>query len=188
MRDEDQGAGAAEESASETEAADPNTREIGGVTYRTQPIGFSKGLPLLKRLVDILAPIAAAALRGGSVRGQFANVLDVAPQAFTEKDLERFAEAFGPLSAYLDEATGKWVTLVKNPKIDNRERHFTGRYGEFMQWLVFCIEVNFAGFFSGAIKQSGDGNPLQALTDMIAPKPKSPKSPASDSGTTSNTA
>lgn len=161
-----------------------NEREIDGVTYRVQPLAFSAGLPILKRLIDIVAPIAAAALRGGSANGMYANVLDVAPQAFTEKDLERFADAFGPRSQYLNDA-GQWVTLIKNAKVDNRETHFTGRYLAFMRWLIFCVEVNFAGFFNGATKEGeSDESPIKRILKMVAPE----KSKPSDSGTHSNIA
>jgi hypothetical protein len=164
-------------------------KEIGGVTYRTRPLAFSVGLPLLKRLIDVVAPVVAAGLRGGRAQAA-ANILDVLPQAFTEKDVERFADAFGKVSQYLDADSGQWVTLIKNPKIDNRERHFTGRYLEFMQWLFFCVEVNFAGFFGGATKAKSEGDEgdpetvLDRLLNMVAPKKA--KSPASDSGTASS--
>lgn len=174
----------AEEASPQPEGV--SEKEIGGVTYRTRPLAFSVGLPLLKRLIDVVAPVIAAGLRGGRAQAA-ANILDVLPQAFTEKDIDRFADAFGKVSQYLDDS-GQWVTLVKNAKIDNRERHFTGRYLEFMQWLFFCCEVNFAGFFGGATKQSKEGSDpdetvLDRLLNMVAPKTKSP---ASDSGKTSS--
>lgn len=163
----------------------PNEREIDGFTYKVQPLAFSTGLPILKRLIEIVAPIAAAALRGGSALDRAAGVLEVLPTAFTEHDLTVFRIAFGPRSHYLRE-DGVWVPLVKNAKIDQQEAHFTGRYYAFIRWIVFCCEVNFAGFFGGATT-STDGNPMQTLLNMVTPKP-SATSPNSDSGTGSSTA
>jgi hypothetical protein len=167
-----------------------NEKEIGGVTYRTTPLAFSVGLPLLKRLIDIVAPVAAAALRGPTEAHMVANILETLPQLLTEKDLDRFANAFGPVSSYLNDA-GQWVSLVKNAKVDNREIHFTGRYLEFMQWLLFCVEVNFKGFLGGVTKadseKENEESPLKRLLAMVAPQAEV-KSRGSDSGTTSNTA
>jgi hypothetical protein len=163
-------------------------KEIGGITYRTRHLPFSTGLPLLKRLIDVVAPVIAAGLRGGRQYAA-ANILDVLPTAFTEKDLDRFADAFGKVSQYLND-DGQWVTLVKNSKIDNREKHFTGRYLEFMQWLFFCCEVNFSSFFGGAAKGK-EGEEAETVLDrllrMVGAKAEKAQSSASDSGTTSNT-
>ena len=124
-------------------------REIGGVMYKTRPLPFDDGLPLLKRLIDIAAPLIAAGLRGGASPRGAANVLDVLPANLTLADINTFRKAFGAVSHYQNEG-GTWQGLPYDAKNNGQTIHFAGRYVEFAQWLAFCVEVNFAGFFTGA--------------------------------------
>ncbi len=123
-------------------------REINGVNYSVTPLPFGVGRKTLMRLVKIISPIAAAAFRGDN-----AGVFEALPLALTDDDVEYFAKIFGQQSRYLED--GNWKPLLPA----NQEMHFAGRYAEFVKWLVFSIEVNFGGFFSG---KSGEG-----LADLL---------------------
>lgn len=172
-----------------SDASAPNERDIGGVQYKCKPLGFSAGLPLLKRLLEIVAPVMAAGLRGQRAFDRMANVLDVLPTAFSLDDIARFSKAFGNCSHYLSES-GQWVLLLNNGKVNAQETHFTGRYDAFLKWLIFCIEVNFAGFFSGAMTATNgnEGETLNPFGEFMAMLKGSPqaKAASSVSGTTSS--
>lgn len=184
-----EGTGEASGGSEDASATADNEREIGSVNYRCNKLGFSVGLPLLKRLLEIAAPVMAAGLRGGRLPERLANVLDTLPTAFTLKDLQTFAQAFGNVSYYMAD-DGRWVLLVNNGKLNAQETHFTGRYAEFVQWLVFCIEVNFAGFFAGAMSETNEkaAENSNLFGNLMAILKGQAKSSSSDTGTSSNTA
>ncbi len=112
--------------------------EIDGVTYEAWPVPFKVGVPLLKRLIDIVAPIGSAVTRGGENA-----VFDVLPTAFTDKDVLAFARAFGTASRVKEGDV--YVPLLEA----KQDMHFAGAYPRFMKWLLFCVRVNFSGFSFG---------------------------------------
>jgi hypothetical protein len=113
-------------------------REIDGVMYEAWPLPFRVGMPLLKRTLDIIAPIGSAVMAGGDKA-----VFDVLPTAFTDSDVSRFAKAFGA-NARVKEGDA-WIPLMEA----KQDLHFAGAYPRFMKWLLFCMEVNFSGFTDG---------------------------------------
>lgn len=127
-------------------------REIGGVIYEVTPLPFGIGQKALMRFLRIAAPLLAAATgkdKDGVSVG--AAVMKEFPSIVSDSDLEYFSKVFGDTSRY--ESEGKRVPLV----VGNQEHHFAGRYYEYFQWLVFCLEVNFRGFFAGMMRAGNDG-------------------------------
>jgi len=146
------------------------TRDIDGTTYEVTPLPFGIGRKALKRTVDVLAPLVAAAFEGEGKAG-IGKVFDALPDALSDADLDFFSETFGNASRYLDTQTGNMVPLVKA----NQELHFAGEYLRFFKWLTFSLEVNFAGFFAGTAGKLD----LAALMAKLKPgQEKSPASPA----------
>ena len=48
---------------------------------------------------------------------------------------------------------------LKMPRLDGVfDEHFAGRYMEMVQWLAFCVQVNFQGFFKGS-SSAANGHP-----------------------------
>jgi hypothetical protein len=171
----------------EAESNSPfNEREIDGVTYRTVPLGFAQGLPILKRLMDIAAPALAATLRAGDggkaataaekkrqLAAMGAGLMAVLPSTLQTEDLTTFAKAFGAQSSYLND-DAKWCSLAKDA---DRNLHFTQRYMPFLRWLIFCVEVNFASFFSGIMAEvnarTAAAETTEGGSEVQAPSPSS---------------
>jgi hypothetical protein len=133
------------------------TKEIDGVTYEVTPLPFGVGQKALMRFLRIAAPLLAAATEESKNQMALgAAVMKAIPAVISEADLDYFSEQFGNYSRYAHD--GKMVPLVKV----NQETHFAGKYYEFFQWLVFCLEVNFSGFFAG-IMRGGSGAVLPEI-------------------------
>src|SRR5581483_3163331 len=152
------------------------TREIEGVTYTVTPVTFSIGRPAIMRLLKIVTPVVGAFYREGTQQEGIAAILETLPGVLCDADVIYFAETFGPHSTYAD--GDKQVPLV--PK--NQEQHFDGKFLEYFRWLIFCIEVNCAGFFGGGTS----GGALSALIGMTK-KPSTPTSGSTSSSGSSPT-
>jgi len=168
-------------------------REIDGVTYRTVPLGFAQGLPILKRLMDIAAPALAATLRAGDggkaataaekkkqLVAMGAGLMSVLPSTLQTDDLTTFAKAFGAQSSYLND-DAKWCSLLKDA---DRNVHFNQRYMPFLRWLIFCVEVNFASFFTGITSEVSAR--MAAAEETETTEESEVPSPASIPGSTSS--
>jgi hypothetical protein len=147
-------------------------RRIGDVNYRMNPVPFGIGRQLLMRLVAIVSPMIAGAMRaaqfadGGKTTllspESYAAIFDALPSALTDADVKRFAEEFGKASWFQD---GDNMVPLLTAKQDD---HFAGRYLEAVEWLAFGLEVNFAGFFAGV--RSGK---LGSLLKTVSPSTSS---------------
>ena len=118
-------------------------REIDGVMYKAWPIPFAKGRPALVRLLGIVGPVLSKITNAKSAEAASA-LFSALPASLTDADLTYFANLFGDASAYKT-IDGHWAPLVDK----TQATHFEGRYLAFFQWLGFCVEVNFSGFFTG---------------------------------------
>lgn len=152
-------------------------KEINGVRYKTRAVPQSKGLPVLKLLIDTLSPLGAAFLRGAIPADRVANALDVLPQVTPLAEIQRLAVLFGEHGAYFEE--GAWTPLDKGVQ----ELHFAANYVTFLQWLMWNIEVNFGNFFDGAKgAQSDVARILQMMGLQVPPTKPSPGTSDSSGG------
>jgi len=122
------------------------SRVIDGVTYRCWPVPFAAGRPLLVRAMRVMGPALSAAFeKADKPEAAMAAGLGRVTESLEDADVARFASTFGDASEYEDAETGKTVPLVER----NQSLHFAGRYGAFVAWLIFAMEVNgFDSFFS----------------------------------------
>lgn len=141
------------------------TKEIGGVTYRSWPLPWGVGRPLLIRTIELLAPLLGQVTQAGSNEEQAAALFGNLPKVLNDADLQAFARAFGQASKFTDAVTGNEVPLVES----NQANHFASKYLEFFQWLAFNMQVNFSGFFTG-LKSI---NVLDGLQNLMAPQASS---------------
>lgn len=142
-------------------------KEIGGVTYEAWPLVNDVGLPALLRLIRMMSPILAESIGAGTNKAAAAAaVISSLPSLLKDEDVLHFARLFGSCSRYRDEATGNMVPLVWQ----NQGMHFAGEYLRQLQWLTFCVEVNYGGFFSGI----GKGNPFADLMGTMGTAAASP--------------
>ena len=157
------------------------SKTIGDFTYEVTPLPFGVGRKALMRLVKIMSPVlagafsgqgnamSAAAATGASAKAasaaasaaSAAGAFGALPDAMTDADLEFFAKTFGDTTRFSSESNPKKLVLTS----DNQELHFAGRYLEFAQWLIFCIEVNYKGFFTGMGSLNGGGG----IGDLFSP-------------------
>lgn len=134
-------------------------KTIGGSMFSIVPLDFKRGKEGLMKLLGVIAPAIGAALSGG--RG----VMAVLGQPNLAAML---GDALGQLPAKLDPATLEWfetafgektMAEVGTPsitmKLDSegaRSMAFESLgYMAFFEWLAFCLEVNYGGFFGAAL-------------------------------------
>lgn len=121
-------------------------KEIDGVLYQVMPLPFGIGRPLLfNHVLPLIGPLAAAV-----ASKDYGTIFATICGKLTDAEVSRFADAFGKASHYRE--GDKWIPLVE----DTREVHFAARYLAFMRWLTFNIEVNYAPFFAGLVKDAAD--------------------------------
>lgn len=116
------------------------TRTIGSAFYAVNQLGALEGRKVLARLVAMFGGMVGAIGEGGKadlVRG-FSSLAN----AITEDQMEFFCDTFSP-----------WTQVTKDGKTrvlkDCFDDHFVANYGEMVEWLGFCLEVNFASFLGG---------------------------------------
>lgn len=132
------------------------TREIGGRKLTVTQLGTGDGLRLFFKLGKLVGPSVGTLLRqwqGKSVTKEVVGMAITELLAAIEwSDFNEFVQTFAKV-------TRETVT-VTNDRGDSEERTvsldktigniaFAGDYLTLMQWLGFCLEVNFASFFTG---------------------------------------
>lgn len=118
---------------------------IDGFTYKVTQLGAKEGRRVFARLVSTLGGAVGALAKEVTGEGNGADAAQgVASFAdrITPETLDFFCDVFAP------------YTLVCNgpselPMSKEFDDHFAGRYAQMVQWLVFCIEVNFGSFLKG---------------------------------------
>jgi hypothetical protein len=122
----------------------PQKRAVGTANYEVTPLGALEGSRVFARLLSIAGPVVETIAKAGP-KGDAAGaaVFAALTQRITPEDLTFFCEVFA-----------RWTTVNingKEPRLsDIFDEHFSGNYGDMLQWLSFCIEVNFGSFFGGS--------------------------------------
>jgi hypothetical protein len=123
------------------------TKVIGAHEYTVYQLGAitgREGLRRLTRLISPALPSLAAMFRDAGPEALAAG-LSALLEGLGAEDLAYFCDTFAPKSTVRLE-DGKSPNLK-----DIFDVHFAGNYYEMIEWLVFCFEVNYRGFFSGAL-------------------------------------
>lgn len=145
-------------------------KRIGDHVYRVTLHGTKAGLKLLVRVTKILGPGAGSFIGG---LGRDAIGLDGALANGAAEALHDFAARLNETEVLgiADEFARQTVVVVDSetePRLcDIFDDHFAGRYDLLLQWLGFCLEVNYGSFF---VARSGVG-PLQKLWKLISALP-----------------
>ena len=139
-------------------------RVIDEVKYTVAPLPVGVGLKVLDRFKNVVAPLLAAGVKAArNLEEAAADALRALPAQLSADDVEFFQKSFGEGGAsYID--GGKIVPLT----VEIQGLHFAGNYMALFDWLAFCMEVNFAGFF-GELKKRASG----ALDKVKAKAPTS---------------
>ncbi len=142
------------------------TRKIGDRHFEVRALPAKMGRKALLRLTKKLGPAVAAMLDGRDATGlEGVNLMDLdvsgairtLAQDLEEGDMEYFCDLFAAYTAAeVSPGTGQMMELGKGTTFDML---FSQHYEVMLQWLWFCLEVNFGGFF-GALGVSA--SPLAA--------------------------
>jgi hypothetical protein len=108
-----------------------NRYEVVGVPARV-------GKRLLTLITHAIGPAFLAAGKEPDVMTVLAGVMERVKDA----DLDALIDAFAPL-------TTVHLTDGKSPRLNAIfDEHFAGNYQDMLAWLLFCLEVNYSGFFA----------------------------------------
>lgn len=151
-------------------------RTIDGHVYEVRQLGFHEGRRALVRFLKFIGPALANFLTGETKLGVSAsgeaeidgeavgNVIREFLERLDEDELAYFCELFGQQTdVSAQPGSSKMIAL----DTELQDIHFAGRYGAATRWLIFCVEVNFGGFFKGAGALAGIGRNLASA----APSP-----------------
>lgn len=138
------------------------TLQIGDTHYKVSQLGGVSASLAFVRLAKLVATMGR-----GDMDAKLANLFG----ALKEEDVTHFCQLFSAQTE-IRSASGKPVRLSDDGVFD---MHFAGdKLGEMLQWLKFCIMINFGSAFRG-------------LVSAVAREPEkvaangSPSSPRSDS-------
>ncbi len=107
------------------------SRVIDGVTYEVTQLGAKVGRLVLNRLAKVI----------GAAADSDTPVADFT-RALTDEDLTYLCDTFAAMTTCeIPEAPGAKPGLA-----GVFDMHFAARYDAMLQWLWFCVEVNFASF------------------------------------------
>lgn len=146
-------------------------KKIGDTEYRVTPLGFLDARRVLVRLCNILGPKLSEMLTGTSggvaaFETTAVNALGDLLRAVSDDDLQFLQESFEKETQIVVDSDRSKVPYLHNAI---KAGHFDpqeGRFQDFFLWLGFCLQVNFARFFSGATWQSA----LSRVGANAAPK------------------
>ena len=119
-------------------AIESRTKSIGSSDYTVEPHGAIKGRALLLRLVKIVGP-SLTAVSQDSIPDAIKSLLG----GLSEEDLTFLCEEFSKKTMVTVDGGELQLSKIF-------DQHFVGSYLEMIQWLAWCVEVNFSSFFKGA--------------------------------------
>lgn len=143
-------------------------REIGGCIYKVRQLDAVEGSRMLARIHKAVLPALESIdsvddVKVGKVLTDLAANVSIADLDYLRDTFARVTEVRLP--------DGREPILSDAIK---GEGHFAGAYDEMLEWLTFCLEVNFGTFF-----QKLRGRIAGALARK---KPSSSTSPAASTG------
>ncbi len=121
---------------------------IGGLGYQIEPLG---GVSAARVLLPA-ARLAPAFVEASTAlaAGRFGRA-SVALQAAQENDLATLIDAF-KFSTKVEAPRAPNMTAANAslyiPLADCFDRHFTGKIGDQLKWIIECFELNFADFLA----------------------------------------
>lgn len=128
------------------------TREIGGKRYAVTQFGTQEGLQIFFWLGKLVGPSIAALVKQWQGKSITVNVVSAAltelANGLQYADFNKLVQACAKCTKQVvTNAEGETVSVPLEKTIDTVA--FAGDYLSLMQWLGFCLEVNFASFFVG---------------------------------------
>ena len=136
-------------------------RKIGRCTYAVTLLPFGLGRELFLKLAKVAVPSLALVAKSSALGWKSALMNSALAEGIAdfitrldESTLKEFEDAFGAATC-VELGGGKAPYLDK----ELRELHFAGHYTEYVQWMKFCVEFNYADFFGAARSLVADAEP-----------------------------
>jgi len=118
------------------------TKLIGSHTYEVTQLGAIEGRKVFARLAQVMGGMVGALAVGGKPNP--VDAFKSFAEAMTPEIMDYFCDTFTKVTQVHKD--GNKVLYLK----DIFDDHFADNYGEMVEWLTFCLEVNFASFLGGA--------------------------------------
>lgn len=117
------------------------TKRIGSNGYEVTQLGAIEGRRVFARLAQLMGGMVGALAAGG--KADPVQAFQSFAEAMTPEVMDFFCDTFTKFTQ-VHRQDGK-VLFLK----DIFDDHFADNYSEMVEWLVFCLEVNFASFLGG---------------------------------------
>jgi hypothetical protein len=145
-------------------------KRIGAHTYKVTQLDAVTGRRTFFRLTKAAGPAMARLYTGGKpLDERISTALQELLQNLTEADVDHFCDTF----AAVTEVSGGQYSKAA-PQLDSVFiTHFAGDYMAMVQWLGFCVQINFRSFFEQA---------ALGLANLAASASTSPTAPTGSSG------
>lgn len=124
------------------------TTTIGGCEYVANQLPAPKGMVTLEWLLKKLGPGIEVMFDGGSE-------IEIEGQATQTGVFKGIGAIFSQLSGndleYLYNQFAEHCTVngTGMDKPDVKNFHFSGKYGEYLQWIIWMLQINYQSFFVG---------------------------------------
>lgn len=141
--------------------------EVGTRKLRVQKFAARKGLRVLTRLAGIIGPAIAETAGDGDAGDKLPKAIRAAVENLTEKQVDWLVDEFSEQTTC--DLTGKGA-YVKLSIGDVFEQIFGTDYAAIFGWLLFCLELNFAGFLASIGSRFARG-PAKAESSSESPTP-----------------
>ena len=121
---------------------------IGDCLYKVTPLPARQGIKTMTMLLKMVGPVFAAGGKDSETKTTqaFAEVIE----RLTAEQVLKLCEVFGKTTVVIREDD----TQLPLAEVKLFDLHFASKYGDILEWLSFCIEVNY-GSFLGSIGLGG---------------------------------
>ncbi len=141
---------------------DVKSKTIAGHEYKVRQLVATKGRLVMLTLARIIGPAAALAASAKDKQSVMGDIITAVLQNVTADDFTSLCNTFAESTDLVIHEDGK---RPREPKLSTVfDLHFAGEYQAMIEWLVFCVEVNFGSFFEG-LKSKSDGTSAPSASD-----------------------
>jgi hypothetical protein len=118
------------------------SKAIGNHTYEVTQLGAIEGRRVFARLAQLMGGMVGSIAAGG--KADVVKGFQAFAESMTPEVMDFFCDTFSKVTQV--HVGGGKVLFLK----DIFDDHFADNYGDMVEWLTFCLEVNFASFLGGA--------------------------------------
>lgn len=123
-------------------------KQIGANLYQVTQLDAIRGRGVFTRFVKLIAPVFGELAEKGAEKTGMAKALAALASNITAEDMNFFCDSFAPTTCLV--TTGDDGKTRRPNLKEHFGLHFASNYAEMLQWLYFCLEVNFGSFFAEA--------------------------------------